>query len=37
VLTVDVTENEGDQESVTVDLGRIGPEERKCDESWAPD
>jgi uncharacterized protein YxjI len=37
VLTVDVTENEGDQESVTVDLGRIGPEERKFDESWEPD
>ena len=35
-LTVDLTENERDEASVTFDFGNIGPEEKPFDESWEP-
>ena len=35
-LTIDASENEDDNASVTVDFGNLGPEDKRYDESWEP-
>ena len=36
VLTIDLSESEGNGSSVTIDFGNIGPEARPFDRNWTP-
>jgi uncharacterized protein YxjI len=36
VLTINVTQDDDDDAGVTIDLGNLGPQERKFDEDWEP-
>ena len=35
-LTMDASEYEDDEESLTIDIGNVGPQEKAFDKSWVP-
>lgn len=37
VLALNTDDSDSDQNTVTIDMGNLGPEERPFDESWQPD